>query len=39
MHLIKIKKRAEKELRKLPITVLQKVAGAIDGLSSNPRPE
>ncbi|MBL4657202.1 MAG: type II toxin-antitoxin system RelE/ParE family toxin [Flavobacteriales bacterium] len=39
MYLIKFKKRAAKELRKLPAAVLKRVSKSIDSLSKNPRPK
>ena len=39
MYLIKFKKRAAKELRKLPVAIFKKAAQSIDGLSKNPRPK
>jgi len=39
MYLITFKKRAVKELRKLPKAILKKVANSIDGLAKNPRPK
>ena len=39
MFLIKFKKRAALELRKLPVAILKRTAKSIDGLSKNPRPK
>ena len=39
MYLIKFKKRAAKELRKLPVAILKKASKSIDGLAKNPRPK
>ncbi len=39
MYRIVFKKSAEKELDKLPAKVTKKLAPAIDGLASNPRPK
>jgi mRNA interferase RelE/StbE len=38
MYSLRIKKSAEKELEKLPIQFVKRVAAAIDGLTKNPRP-
>jgi len=38
MYGIVLKKSAQKELSKLPTTILKKIASVIDDLASNPRP-
>ena len=38
MYLINISSSAEKDLDRLPVAVLKKVAAAIDNLSIDPRP-
>lgn len=38
MYTITFKKKAEKELRKIPVNMLTKVAAAIDELAEEPRP-
>ncbi len=39
MYHIKFKKKAQKELFKLPSVMIKKVAATIDQLESDPRPE
>lgn len=39
MYLIKFKKKATKELFKLPSQAIKKIVIAIDGLEEDPRPE
>ncbi len=39
MFQIFFKKSAEKELQKLPTTILKRIVPAIDDLSENPRPK
>ncbi len=39
MYKITLKKKASKELLKLPSMMIPKVASCIDSLSDNPRPE
>lgn len=39
MYLIKFKKKAEKELRKLPIASIKKIVPEIDKLEEEPRPQ
>lgn len=39
MYYIKFKKKAYKELLKLPSVMIKKVAAAIDDLANDPRPE
>jgi len=39
MYLITLKKRAAKELLKLPIATLKRASKSIDSLSKNPRPK
>ena len=38
MYKILLKKSAQKELNKLPVSIVNKVATVIDDLASNPRP-
>jgi mRNA interferase RelE/StbE len=38
MYKIVLKKSAQKELSKLPVSIVNKVATVIDDLASNPRP-
>ena len=38
MYKILLKKSAQKELNKLPVSIVNKVASVIDDLASNPRP-
>ena len=38
MYSIVLKKSAQKELSKLPTTIVKKIASVIDDLASNPRP-
>ena len=38
MYSIVLKKSAQKELSKLPTTIVKKIAAVIDDLASNPRP-
>jgi mRNA interferase RelE/StbE len=39
MYKVTFKKKAGKELRKLPSTVLKRVSKSIDDLEENPRPD
>ncbi|MDH5475728.1 MAG: type II toxin-antitoxin system RelE/ParE family toxin [Cyclobacteriaceae bacterium] len=39
MYFIKFKKKAYKDLLKLPSTVIKKIVTSIDGLAINPRPD
>jgi mRNA-degrading endonuclease RelE of RelBE toxin-antitoxin system len=38
MYSIKIRKRAQKQLRELPLFLADRIAVAIDNLAENPRP-
>jgi mRNA interferase RelE/StbE len=38
MYSIKIKKKAQKQLMDLPLSIATRIAGIIDGLAENPRP-
>ena len=39
MYLIRFKKSAEKEIEKLPASVVKKIAPAINSLAKDPRPK
>jgi mRNA interferase RelE/StbE len=39
VYSIKIKRKAEKELSKLPVDLIERIVTKIDSLSRNPRPE